>query len=102
MNYSDVAKIILAYYKDKVQADMLNKLQSEYQKFLEADAESRRQKKRGLILNMVDLKISLEKFKSTYSIIKQKSGPIPALEQKIRQTEFQIREYSYQKNKSSF
>lgn len=100
MDYFDTAKIILAFYQDRVQADLLDKLQKSYLQFLEADAEARRLKKRGLILNMADLKISLEKLKSTYSIIRQKSGPVPALDAEIKKVERKIKDYSYLKNKS--
>lgn len=100
MDYSETIKIIVAFYKDKVQADMLEKLQKAYLNVLEADAEARRQKKRGMILNMADLKISLAKLKSTYSIIRQKSGPVPALDSEIKKRERIIKEYSYLKNRS--
>lgn len=90
------------YYKDKVNSEQLNLLDKEYYHLLSTDAELRRKKKKEIILNMVDLRIELAKFKITYDSVKSKYGSIDTVDRVIKELEYKIREYSFLKNKRSF
>ena len=66
MKNNDIIKLVMATYKDKVQADILKNFEKEYNALLLADADARRSKQSNNIVNMVRLKMALSEFESTY------------------------------------
>ena len=94
----NIFELAIAYYKDKVQQELLEKFRVESRLLLQADAEARRTVARENILAMSKLKIELEKFRYCYNRITNKCGSIEAVDGYIRDIELKIRKLSYNKN----
>ena len=67
MESANFIELAIAYYKDKVQQELLEKFRVESRLLLQADAEARRTIARENIMAMARLRIELEKFKYIYS-----------------------------------
>ncbi len=97
-NSSDLITIAISAYKDKVEAEIIEKFKKEYSELLSAEVEARRQKTHALITQMAKLDIALTQFEFTYNQIKDSIGSIEAVETYIRDIKFQIKKISYEKN----
>lgn|SRR5574344_1040040 len=94
----NIFELAIAYYKDKVQQELLEKFRVESRLLLQADAEARRTVARENILAMSKLKIELEKFRYCYNRITNSCGSIEAVDGYIRDIELKIKKLSYIKN----
>ena len=65
MESVNLIELAVAFYKDKVQQELLEKFRVESRLLLQADAEARRTMARENIKVMAQLKIELEKFKES-------------------------------------
>ena len=83
METKDLLNLALAYYKDKVQSETIQRFHSEFDKLLEADADARRLKAQALVMQMAKLNIALQQFELTYKSIREKVGPLEALDKYI-------------------
>ena len=84
MESGNFLELAVAFYKDKVQRELLEKFRVESCRLLEADAEARRTKTREDILAMAKLKNELFKFKLTYSKICGICGNVEAVDNYLR------------------
>ncbi len=100
MKNNDIIKLVMATYKDKVQADILKNFEKEYNALLLADADARRSKQSNNIVNMVRLKMALSEFESTYLKIKSLSCSVEAIDEYILEITYKIKIISYNKNKT--
>ena len=66
MESANFIELAIAYYKDKVQQELLEKFRVESRLLLQADAEARRTIARENIMAMALLRIELKKFKSPH------------------------------------
>lgn len=98
MESANFIELAIAYYKDKVQQELLEKFRVESCLLLQADAEARRIMVRENIKAMACLKIELAKFKLTYNKISVEYGTMMVIDDYIREIETKIRQYSYKKN----
>lgn len=98
MESANFIELAIAYYKDKVQQELLEKFRVESRLLLQADAEARRTIARENILAMARLRSELEKFKYTYSQLSGTCGSINAIDDFIRGIESKVRILSYRKN----
>lgn len=98
MESNKIISLALAYYKDKVQREVMERFREESMLLLKADADARRMKARENILAMVKLKNELVKFKWIYDSISNDYGSVEALDEYIRQIEVRIRLHSFRKN----
>lgn len=94
----NLLEIAIAYYKDKVQQELLDKFRVESRLLLQADAEARRIVARENILAMARLQRELIKFKLIYSQLSVAFGNVEAIDSYIRRIEMKIKKISYQKN----
>ena len=69
MESANFIELAIAYYKDKVQQELLEKFRVESRLLLQADAEARRTIARENIMAMARLRIELEKFKYIYRFL---------------------------------
>lgn len=98
MESANFIELAIAYYKDKVQQELLEKFRVESRLLLQADADARRAKAREIIMAMARLKIELRKFKITYNMLSGRCGSIKAIDVYLREIEVKIKKLSYQKN----
>lgn len=98
MESSNVIELAIAFYKDKVQQELLEKLRVESRLLLHADADARRTIAREDIKAMARLKIELEKFKYIYNRISRTCGSIETIDEYLREIESNVKILSYKKN----
>ena len=98
MESANCIELAIAYYKDKVQQELLEKFRAEYRLISQADAEARRTIAREHMIAMARLRIELEKFKYIYSRLSRTCGPIDAINEYLRGIESKVRMLSYRKN----
>lgn len=98
MESSDFIELALAYYKDKVQQDLLERLCVESRLLLQADADARRTMAREDIKAMARLRIELDKFKFIYTRLSSTYGSIEAIDEYLREIESKVKRLSYHKN----
>ena len=98
MNGLDLLNLVVAHYKDKAEAESLQKLKNEISALIEAEAETRREKAASIIIKKAKLEISLQKFQATYNMLKTKCGEIKALDDYILEVKSEIARLSYKKN----
>lgn len=98
MESANFLELAIAYYKDKVQQELLEKFRVESRLLLQADADARRTKARENILAMARLRTELEKFKFIYNRLSGTCGSIEAVDQYLRKIETKVKKLSYNKN----
>ena len=98
MESANFIELAIAYYKDKVQQELLEKFRVESRLLLQADAEARRTIARENIMAMACLRIELEKFKYIYSRLSGTCGPIDSIDEYLCGIESKVRMLSYRKN----
>ncbi len=98
MESANFIELAIAYYKDKVQQELLEKFRVESRLLLQADADARRIVARENILAMARLQRELIKFKLIYSQLSVAFGNVEAIDSYIRKIEMKIKQISYQKN----
>lgn len=98
MESDNLIELAVAYYKDKVQQEIIEKFRVESRLLMQADAEARRTKARENILAMSRLKIELDKFMFIYNRLSGACGRIEAIDEYIREIEAKIKKLSYSKN----
>lgn len=98
MESNNLIELIVAYYKDKTQQEILERFRIETCRLLQADADARRLKARELIMSMARLKIELTKFKYSYNKIAQTCGKMDAIDDYILDIEKRIKQLSNAKN----
>ena len=98
METKDVLNIALAFYKDKIQSESLERFRSEFFQLQEADAEARRYKAKTLIVQMANLKKTLSQFEMTYRLIQSKVGEVEAIDEYIVSVKQEIKRLSDAKN----
>ena len=102
METKDVLNIALAFYKDKIQSESLERFRSEFFQLQEADAEARRAMAKTLIMQMAKLRIALNQFEMTYQSIQSRVGKVEALDDYIASVKQEIRKLSEAKNNHNF
>lgn len=98
MESVNLIELALAFYKDKVQQELLEKFRVESRLLLQADAEARRTMARENIKVMAQLKIELEKFKYVYYKLTNSCGPVTAIDEYLKEIEMKVQKLSYRKN----
>lgn len=98
MESANLIKLIIAYYKDKVQQEIFNMFLAESYLLIQADADARRIKARENIIAMAHLKNELNKFMYIYNRISSTHGTIDALDKYLQEIKLKIKRLSYQKN----
>ena len=98
MESANFIELAIAYYKDKVQKELLEKFRVESRLLLQADAEARRTVARENVLAMARLKIELNKFKYIYNKLSGTCGTIQSIDNYLREIEAKVKKLSYQKN----
>ena len=98
MESANFIELAIAYYKDKVQQELLEKFRVESRLLLQADAEARRTIARENIMAMARLRIELEKFKYIYRRLSGTCGSIDSIDEYLRRIESKVRMLSYRKN----
>lgn len=98
MESANLIEIAVAYYKDKVQQELLEKFRVESRLLLQADADARRTIARENILAMAQLRIELDKFKFIYNRLSETCGTIDAIDEYLKEIEAKVKKLSYQKN----
>ena len=98
MESASFIELAVAYYKDKVQQELLEKFRVESRLLLQADAEARRTIARENIMAMAHLKIELEKFKLVYNRIARTCGTIQSIDDYLHEIEVKVKKISYRKN----
>ena len=101
MESANFFELAIAFYKDKVQQELLEKFRVESRLLLEADAEARRSMAREDIMVMARLKIELEKFKFIYNRLSSTCGSIEAIDQYLKELDSKVKKLSYKKNNIS-
>lgn len=91
-------ELAIAYYKDKVQQELLEKFREESYLLLQADADARRTMAREDIKAMARLKCELEKFKFIYNRMSGICGSIESIDEYLQKIELNIKKLSYRKN----
>ena len=102
METKDVLNIALAFYKDKIQSESLERFRSEFFQLQEADAEARRAMAKTLIIQMAKLRIAFNQFEMTYQSIQSRVGKVEALDDYIASVKQEIRKLSEAKNNHNF
>lgn len=100
MESANFIELAIAYYKDKVQQELMEKFRVESRRLLQADADARRAMARENIMAMAQLKIELEKFKLIYNRLSNICGSVQSIDDYVREIETKIKKLSYIKNKS--
>lgn len=100
MESANFIELAIAYYKDMVQQELMEKFRVESRRLLQADADARRAMARENIMAMAQLRIELEKFKFIYNKLSGICGSMDAIDEYIRDVETRIKKLSYSKNKS--
>lgn len=98
MESANFIELAIAYYKDKVQKELLEKFRVESRLLLQADAEARRTVARENVLAMARLKIELNKFKYIYNKLSVTCGTIQSIDDYLREIETKVKKLSYQKD----
>lgn len=98
MESANIIELAVAYYKDKVQQEFLEKFRVESRLLLEADADARRTVARENILAMARLRNEMEKFKFVYNRLSSTCGSVDAIDDYLREVETKIKKLAYQKN----
>lgn len=98
MESVNLIELAVAFYKDKVQQELLEKFRVESRLLLQADAEARRTMARENIKVMAQLKIELEKFKYVYYKLTNSCGPVTAIDEYLKDIEMKVQKLSYRKN----
>lgn len=98
MESANLIELAVAFYKDKVQQELLEKFRVESRVLLQADAEARRTMARENIKAMAKLKIELEKFKYVYYKLTNSCGPVTAIDEYLKEIEMKVQKLSYRKN----
>ena len=98
MESVNLSELAVAFYKDKVQQELLEKFRVESRLLLQADAEARRTMARENIKVMAQLKIELEKFKYVYYKLTNSCGPVTAIDEYLKEIEMKVQKLSYRKN----
>lgn len=98
MESVNLIELAVAFYKDKVQQELLEKFRVESRLLLQADAEARRTMARENIKVMAQLKIELEKFKYVYYKLTNSCGPVTAIDEYLKEIEMKVQKLSYRKN----
>lgn len=101
MEYNDAIQLAIAYYKDKVNHEIMERFREESFKLLQADADARRLKAKEQILALCKLKIELDKLKFTYSQLQNECGKVDAIDGYIHSTEMLIKRLSQKKNSTN-
>lgn len=99
MESANFIELAIAFYKDKVQKELIEKFRVESRLLLQADAEARRSKTREDILAMARLRIELKKFKLIYCKLSDSYGSINAIDEYLKEIELMVKKYSYRKNR---
>lgn len=94
----DVINLAVAVWKDRVEATELERLRQASTNLLVAEADAKRIKKQGIILDMSRLQTSLRVFCKTYQKMAEKYGVVPGVDSYIRDMQKKIRELSDIKN----
>ncbi len=102
METKDVLNVALAFYKDKIQSESLERFRSEFLQLQKADAEARRSEATAVIMQMANLRIALNKFEMTYQLIQGRVGKVEALDDYIASIKQEIRKLSEAKNNHNF
>ena len=96
----DVIGLIMAYYKDAVEKQELERIKNEFEELRKAEVESRRIKAKADINQMADLNIALNRFDYTYrQLVSKTNTSIPEIETYLKSISKRIKLLSYQKNK---
>lgn len=95
----DSIELVIATYRDHVNKEVLQRFKEEYYLTLSAEAEARRSKTSTLIKSIAKLRIELQKFEYTYSLLKNKIGDLAAVETMICELNHQIDSMICQKNR---
>ena len=98
MESANFIELAFAFYKDKVQQELLEKFRLESRLLLQADADARRSKAREDIMAMARLRIELEKFKFVYNRLSDTCGSIEAIDKYLKEIESKVKKLSYRKN----
>lgn len=98
MESANLFELAVAFYKDKVQQELLEKFRAESCLLLQADAEARRTIARENVLALARLKIELDKFRFTYNRLSVTCGSIDAIDDYLRDIETKVKKISYRKN----
>lgn len=99
INVQSQFDLALAIVKDKACEEIARNFRESYTSLLEAEVESRRIKKRSLILSMAKLKNALYNFEMTYALVKKDCGTIDGVDSYISDLKKKIRELSALKNR---
>lgn len=94
----DLLNLAVAVWKDSVEAAELERLRQASTALLVAEAEGRRIKMQGIILDMSRLQTALRVFCKTYQKMSARYGEVPAVDCYIRDMQKKIRELSGIKN----
>lgn len=98
MESANLIELAVAFYKDKVHKELLEKFRNESILLLQADADARRTIARENVKAMGRLKIELDKFRFIYNRLSNTCGSICAIDDYIRDVELKVKKLSYQKN----
>lgn len=98
MESANLIELAVAFYKDKVQQELLEKFRVESRHLLQTDAETRRTMAREDIKAMAQLKIELEKFKYIYHKLTDSCGPVTAIDEYLKEIEMKVQKLSCRKN----
>ena len=99
MESANLFELAVAYYKDKVQHEQLEKFRIESNLLLQADADARRATVREDIMAMARLRNELGKFKFIYNRLSSTCGSIEAIDEYLKELESKVKKLSYRKNK---
>lgn len=102
MKANDIIKVAVAYYKDKVQSETLNRFHSEFNELLDAEICARREKAKITVMQIAQLRIALTQLEITYKTIQSQVGECEAVDNYIRTINDEIRKLSDQKNKHKY
>ena len=102
MELNNIVDIAVAYYKDKVQQELLEKFRAEARLLLLTESKARREKAGAIVAEMAKLRIELAKFKFTYEKLSSCCGKVEAVDQYIMDIEKRIKQLSFQKNNRQF
>ena len=94
----DIFTLMLSVWKDKATQVDMERLKSAHNEIAAADADNRRAKMRSVVLDMAKLKTGLRHFTMTYQNLAAKYGPIPAIEEYIKDVQKKINQESRIKN----
>lgn len=80
---SVVVQSLVKAYKNKVNAELLQKLAKAYEEALREEARCNRVKQRELVFEIFDLDQAIKQLEHSYSITKKQTGVIPEIEKLI-------------------